>query len=157
MSYSSYLWSCRDSCLRESEDLQEQIDALMDKQETLELFKSTVGRSEESFKVLNAQAKTVLAGLESAKSTCRTAEEYAVGMAGSLSGFGSGVVDLAFDGLQVMIQAKLGEYWLAIETKQLAQGTLQLRADTLYWEALAAEAAERAAASLAEDAVDIVT
>lgn len=157
MSLSSYLWSCRDSCLQEIDDLQDEINEITAKRDSLELFKTSVSTSQESFQSLNAQAQTVLANLDPIKENCLTAEKYAEGMNDTLSGFGTGVVDLAFSGLLLSIGAKLAEYWLAIETKQLEQGALRLKAESLYWEALAAEAAEEAAAAAAEGIKDLVT
>ena len=91
--------------------LSDEINKVQQEYESLLRFRDSVSSAQNNFNEANDHRRVVLRDLDSVKTNNTVVQKYQSGMGDQLTGVGMKVVDAAFVGLQVMITARLAEYW----------------------------------------------
>ena len=84
--------------------------------ESLRALKGVVERSQMEFDTTNSGKIRNNSDLSKIQQECNCARVYAEGTDDTLNSIGAKVVGKTFEGLKAMITAKLGVYWVQIET-----------------------------------------
>lgn len=95
--------------------------------ESLREFKEIVSNSYDDFNFINSRKSRILWELEEFQGKNPVAKKYKAGMTNSLTGIGMSVVGLSFQGLLVMIDVKMAEYWNAIKINEAEIARLEFK------------------------------